>query len=297
MKQSSDEIWSWNKEEEMKSIRHCLRNCRFIAIDTEFPGCLKETPMEASEETRYEDMRFNVHKTNLIQLGFTLFDRKGRIGGTWEVNFSDFVESKDAKNDKSIEFLKRNGLNLEKIREEGIGIKDFFKEFTQILNENKNEKKLTWVTFHGSYDMAYLVKGFTGGELLPERSEDFSEVVERLLGDEFDVKKMAGLCQGLSSQYGLQRVADAFQMKRVGKAHHAGSDSELTARLFIKMTPILHQNYKRKMRLRAAQQYLPDQQLMMMTRCYVPQPPRPRPRMFAAYPSFGGYFGVPTQRF
>ncbi|KAL1217380.1 putative CCR4-associated factor 1 [Cardamine amara subsp. amara] len=291
MKQSSREIWSWNKEKEMKSLRHCLRSFRFIAIDTEFPGCLKETPMEAAEEIRYRDMRFNIHKTKLIQFGFTLFDGEGRIGGTWEVNFSDFIESKDAKNSKSMEFLRRNGLNLEKIREQGIGIDEFFKEFTQILNESKSEKKMTWITFHGSYDKAYLVKGFTGGQILPETSQDFAQVVERLLGDVVDVKEIAGLglfpC--LSSHYGLQRVADAFQIRRVGKAHHAGSDSELTARVFIKMAPILSQDYKRKMRLRADQE-----ELMMMTTCYVPQPLRPRPMMFAA---FGGFFVVPVQRF
>lgn len=292
MKQSNGEIWRWNKEVEMNAICDCLRYCRYIAIDTEFPGCLKETPMEANEETRYRDMRFNVDKTKLIQLGFTLMDRHGRIGGTWEVNFSDFDESKDASNDKSIAFLKSNGLNLKRIREEGIGTDEFFKAFTQILTKKK-EEKMNWVTFQGSYDMAYLVKGLTGGKPLPETSEGFAEVVDRLLGEVFDVKKMALLCKGLNSRYGLQRVADAFQVTRVGKAHHAGSDSELTARVFSKMAQHLYQDYKREMTLKADQQY---QEQLMMTRCFLPQPPpRPRPMMFvAAYPPFGGYFVSPV---
>ncbi|XP_010501622.1 PREDICTED: putative CCR4-associated factor 1 homolog 3 [Camelina sativa] len=279
MKQSrGGEVWRWNKEVEMDAISDCLRKSCFIAVDTEFPGCLLETPVEASEETRYRDMRYNVGNTNLIQLGFTLLDGNGDTRGTWEVNFSDFDVSVDAYNEKSIAFLRSNGLNLDKIREEGIGIDEFFGEFAQILKT----KRMSWVTFQGSYDKAYLVKGLTGGEPLPKTKQGFEVAVETLLGDVFDVKKIAELCSGISSHYGLQKIADALQMRRVGIAHHAGSDSELTARIFTTMACGLHDYEKRK------QQYQDD---LMMATSYVPQlPPIPMPMEYDAYPSFGGYF-------
>ncbi|KFK39695.1 hypothetical protein AALP_AA3G277100 [Arabis alpina] len=243
------EIWNWNKEEELTSMKECLKASSYIAIDTEFPGCLKESPMDANEADRYSDMRFNVERTKLIQLGLTLLGSDGKNRGTWEVNFSDFDVRRDKKNDKSISFLRRNGLNFDKIREEGIPMEDFFKQFSKMLN-----KQMSWVTFDGSYDMAYLFKGLTGVKSLPPTSQRFDETVERLVGYVFDAKDIAGLCKGLSSCYGLQRVADELQIKRLGTAHHAGSDSELTARVYIKMALMVHRDLSKRKRSESDQQ-------------------------------------------
>ncbi|KAJ4895004.1 putative CCR4-associated factor 1-like protein 5 [Raphanus sativus] len=311
------EIWSWNKTEEMNLVRESLRSCNYISVDTEFPGCLRETAMEASDDTRYQNLRFNVDRTKPIQLGFSLFDSEGAISGTWEVNFSDFDETEDPCNEKSIAFLKRNGLDFQRIREEGVGIKDFFAEFTQMIKDEA--KKMNWVTFDGSYDLGYIVQSMTGRESLPDTSQGFQETVQKLLGLTFDVKKLAGQCRGLNSRFGLQRLADELGITRVGEAHHAGSDSQLTARVFTNINLTLSRDLKRKrehedlqhqreiVRIRRecdrlAQHFFMQQQVMeqeilmrrcMPRRCYGPVHP-PRPIMYAHHPSPSGYFVVPV---
>ncbi|CAA7020448.1 unnamed protein product [Microthlaspi erraticum] len=268
MTKSDGQIWNCNKEKEMISVSESIKASNFIAIDTEFPGYLKQTPINASDETRYSDMK---------------------IIGTWEVNFSDFDETKDAQNDKSIEFLRRNGLNLEKIRDQGVRIDEFFTEFSQILKK----KKMTWVTFDGSYDMAYLLRAVTGNPL-PENSQGFEKTVSNVFGDHLDVKKLSGMCKGLSSRFGLQRVANELEIRRVGEAHHAGSDSELTAKVFTKMALAIYRAQEQQ-RKRVREEH-EEQDRMVKARCFLPlYPPRPV-MMFAAYPSFGCFPPVPVMR-
>lgn len=289
----------------MRLMEECLRNYRFIAIDTEFPGSLRETSQDATDEERFDDMSFSVDRTKLIQLGLTLFDNNGKIGGTWEINFSDFDETEDARNERSIEFLKRNGLDLKKIREQGIEIEGFFSELFWILKQTRN---ITWVTFHGSYDIAYLLKCFTG-ESLPVLPERFSKAVSRILGSVYDLKVMAGQYKGLSSRLGLESLAHELGLNRVGTAHHAGSDSELTARVFAKMVKIYNNVQATEgfvyglVRYRIISDRLKQKMHIhnvMMSRCYGPPPPPPppfpllRPMFVPGFPPFGGYVLMPS---
>ncbi|EFH51912.1 hypothetical protein ARALYDRAFT_905530 [Arabidopsis lyrata subsp. lyrata] len=272
------EIWSWNRNEEMSLIEDCLRNYRFIAIDTKFPGCLRETSQNATVDERYNNM------------------------STWEINFSDFGVD-DARNEKSIEFLRRNGLDLRKIREEGIGIKGFFSELFWILKKARN---ITWVTFHGYYDIAYLLKCFTG-EALPYTPKRFSKAVARILGSVYDLNVMAGQHQGLSSRLGLESLAHELELNRVGTAHHAGSDRELTAQIFAKMAKIFNnvqesEGHVYGLGYRVISDHLKKKQHMnhvTRTSFYGPPPPPPppfpllRPMFVPGFPPFGGFVLMP----
>ncbi|RYR21249.1 hypothetical protein Ahy_B03g066535 isoform A [Arachis hypogaea] len=160
------------------------------------------------EET-YQVMKANVDALKIIQLGLTLPDEHGNLPdlGTnnrthyiWQFNFRDF--------------------NLTPKLAAASGL---------LFN-----KALTWVTFHGAYDIGYLVKILNWG-VLPTCLEEFLELVKELFGgNTYDVKHVIRFCNGLYG--GLEKVADSLHVDRVaGKCHQAGSDSLLTCHTFHKI--------------------------------------------------------------
>ncbi|QHO00545.1 uncharacterized protein DS421_13g407370 [Arachis hypogaea] len=78
------------------------------------------------------------------------------------------------------------------------------------------------VTFHGAYDIGYLVKILTWG-CSSTRLEEFLEIVKELFGgNAYDVKHVMRFCNGLYG--GLEKVADTLQLDRVaGKCHQAAA--------------------------------------------------------------------------
>ncbi|KAJ9146391.1 hypothetical protein P3X46_028662 [Hevea brasiliensis] len=93
-----------------------------------------------------------------------------------------------------------------------------------------------WLTFHGLYDSAYMVKLVTK-KPLPVSMLDFTEIIATLFGCcELDVKYMARFYDDLHrGELGLEKLAKILGDKRVGGSHQAGSDSLLTARVFARM--------------------------------------------------------------
>ena len=49
--------------------------------------------------------------------------------------------------------------------------------------------KIRWISFHGDYDFAYLIKLLTG-QKLPDRKEDFNQILRIFFPHVFDVKFM-----------------------------------------------------------------------------------------------------------
>lgn len=100
----------------------------------------------------------NVNETNLIQVGITLADEKGKTPkpvSTWQFNMK-FDQTKDPQNTDSIQMLKNAGLDFEKHAKNGIDqytFARFLKSFKIVEN-----KKLTWVAFNSSFDFGYMIK-------------------------------------------------------------------------------------------------------------------------------------------
>nr|GEY38610.1 probable CCR4-associated factor 1 homolog 11 [Tanacetum cinerariifolium] len=222
-------------------------------MDTEFPGVVfkpsykhpkhhgRNQPLE-----HYKLLKSNVDFLNLIQLGLTLTDENGNLpcmdGSNngqrviWEFNFKEFDVARDAHAPESIELLRRQGIDFEKNKVDGVDCVKFAELMMSsglVCNED-----VSWVTFHSAYDFGYLLKILTR-QSLPREMSGFLESLRVFFGDNvYDVKHLMKFCKyGLYG--GLDRVASLLDVNRVaGKCHQAGSDSLLTWHTFQKMRDV-----------------------------------------------------------
>lgn len=250
------EVWQHNLEDEFDLIKIALMTHTIVSMDTEFPGVIyKPVNVEKRDLGRlppfwnYQLMRRNVNATNIIQLGLGLCDHRGCLPnlGTdsqyvWQFNFKDFDVHNDLQNPESIELLERQGIDFEKNLEEGIDSADFAALMVE-AGLVMNGSDFTWVTFHGGYDFAHLIKIVTGQEL-PCNLVEFMDLVQLNFGRRvFDVKHMIRFCDGLYG--GLERVANTLGVQRVaGRSHQAGSDTLLTLQTFMKFMEVYFKEKK-----------------------------------------------------
>ena len=220
------QVWEGNLAEEVDGIVGALESSAYAAVDTEFPGFVRQTPRSASSSERYEDVRCNVDSMKIVQLGMSFFDSDGRRRRTWEINFRDFDISSpsDARWEPSVQLLKKSGIDFEKTRRAGVDsavLSGLLRRF-----DWAGPRKPVWVTFQGLYDVAYLVKLLTRAPL-PPTLRGFARLVGETLGRVVDVKHMSG------SHLGLVALSRSLGLTMDGtSAHQAGADSLLTGKAF-----------------------------------------------------------------
>jgi CCR4-NOT transcription complex subunit 7/8 len=114
-----------------------------------------------------------------------------------------------------------------------------------------------WISFHSGYDFGYLVKIMLC-KPLPDDEQEFHKYLMTFFPSLYDIKylmKHAGRNQAvnnspltpaaaqiltnLGQKSGLQDIADELNVKRLGIAHQAGSDSLVTGEIFWKMRQVV----------------------------------------------------------
>lgn len=174
----------------------------------------------------------NVDNLKIIQVGVTLANDLGEFPddfSTWQFNFK-FNAERDPHLIESINLLEEAGIDFNRFFNEGIDMEYFGELFTTsglVLNEN-----VKWITFHGSYDFAYLIK-ILSNQQLPEDENPFNDVLSLYFPVFYDVRQMIKNLTWLKGS--LSKISHDLDIKRIGNTHQAGSDSYVTSKVFFKL--------------------------------------------------------------
>ena len=225
------EVYQDNFIKEIKRIGKYLKQYPYIGMDTEFPGIVYPCT-SINSDFYYQYIKVNVNKLKLIQLGITLTNAKGEQPpntATWQFNLK-FDIDKDNNSQESITLLNNSGINFHKIKKDGIS-HSLFAEYLivsgMVLNNN-----ITWISFNGLSDFAYLLKLLIG-ELLPNNSNDFLDLVKLYFPNAYDIKYLIN--ENKLYKGSLSKIAKELNIERKGEVHQAGSDSYITSQVFFKL--------------------------------------------------------------
>lgn len=186
----------------------------------------------------------------------TFMDEEGNLApdcSTWQFNFK-FQISEDIYAQNSIDLLTSCGIQFSRHQNDGIEPSSFAELLISsgiVLMDN-----VKWIGFHAGYDFGYLLK-ILSGEDIPESEKEFFELLRIYFPVIYDIKYLMEFCKNLRGEKklkklekfgktlnffelegGLQEVAEQLNLKRIGVAHQAGSDSLLTGTLFFKICAV-----------------------------------------------------------
>ncbi|KAI0480309.1 ribonuclease H-like domain-containing protein [Xylariaceae sp. FL0804] len=268
------DVWKHNFDEEMGVLMDLVEDYPYVAMDTEFPGIVGR-PMgnfRGKSDYHYQCLRVNVDLLKVIQIGISLFNEKGetpadRASSTeigpngrrhqspmplaWQFNFN-FSLKEDMCNQASIESLQQAGIDFNALERDGIDPRKFAALF--IVSGFVCFDNVKWLSFHGGYDFGYLTKLLSDKKLANDESE-FDKVMKKWFPKTYDVKHLmkyavklhnsgiltptdpgsTEIMQKFEQKSGLESIAEALKLKRVGAAHQAGSDSLLTGKVFFQL--------------------------------------------------------------
>jgi CCR4-NOT transcription complex subunit 7/8 len=181
------DVWDGNLEEEISQIILLLDDYPYLAMDTEFPGFCINNPDVSQKDSAYRFIKANVDALKVIQIGITLSDKDGNFPEpicTWQFNLK-FDLKTDRFSASSIELLKNAGINFNNLLEFGIEpirLAELFTSSGLLFNED-----VYWVTFHGAFDFAYLMK-LLSNQNLQSSLDSFNITMKLYFPNSLDLK-------------------------------------------------------------------------------------------------------------
>lgn len=220
------EVWASNLEEEFVRLSDLITRYHFVAMDTEFPGFIARSTQTypSANEERFHRQRLDVNLMKIIQIGITLGDGQGNLCQpcTWQFNFK-FNPSEDLSSPDAITLLQQADIKFEEFERKGIDVSDFAHLLLSsglVMNDS-----VIWISFHGGYDFAYLLKILTG-DVIPPGLKEFLAELGQYFPHFYDMKYIINVRGDRAG--GLQDLANNMGVMRVGTQHQAGSDSYVT---------------------------------------------------------------------
>lgn len=227
------EVWADNLEFEMNKISRLIEKYPYVSMDTEFPGTVHS--VGKVKEAAYRNIKVNVDDLKLIQCGISISDEKGNTPSeccTWQFNMK-YDRNRDRSNSESIALLINSGIEFDRLSNQGITPEHFGEVLITsglILND-----EIKWVSFHGGFDFAYLLK-ILSNLPLPETEAGFLDSLRLYFPILFDIRHLTRNLDGLAKS--LQRMAQDLDISRIGTQHQAGSDALVTLKVFHKLNAI-----------------------------------------------------------
>mmetsp|Transcript_17706 Transcript_17706/g.44750 ORF Transcript_17706/g.44750 Transcript_17706/m.44750 type:complete len:286 (-) Transcript_17706:7-864(-) len=228
------DVWKTNLFECISAINKIIKFYNYVSMDTEFPGIVVH-PFKlknSNNDEPYKILKSNVDLLDVIQIGFTFSNEEGLLpksNGCWQFNFY-FDIDKDLFAQDSMDLLINSGVNFYNHKKKGIKMDKF--AYFLINSGLVLNKKIKWISFHSGYDFGYLIKILTNNFLPPTKNE-FFKLLQLFFPCSYDMKYLGIYSNDLYG--GLNKLADKFNVPRIGPVHQAGSDSLLTLKVFFKL--------------------------------------------------------------
>jgi CCR4-NOT transcription complex subunit 7/8 len=237
-------VWNSNLEEQFEVIRAVVSKFKYVSVDCKFPGVVARPigTFKTTSEYHYQTLRSNVDILNVTQVGLAFSDEKGNrpagVPSTWQFNFK-FSTNSDMYSSDGIELLKQSGIDLAKHEEDGV---DPFEFGELILSSGLVlDDSVNWITFHGGYDLGYLLSIMLNKEI-PVEEQGFLKAMNLYFPSVWDVKYMVknfNLCNKST----LSEVAEEFH---IGGAYlsgngmrQAGSEALLTKGCYLEARKLI----------------------------------------------------------